>query len=118
MPGAVHFEVFADDVERAKRFYGAVFGWEFEPWGDPAAPCWLVTSRERESRVDAAVAQRHDEAQGLVPTLDVSNVDATVAAVTRAGGRLAVPPLAFPSEGRLAYCTDPEGNTFGLRQVV
>ena len=24
-----------DDVDRARRFYEAVFGWEFEPWGPP-----------------------------------------------------------------------------------
>ena len=28
MRKVVHFEIPADDLERAKEFYGAVFGWE------------------------------------------------------------------------------------------
>ena len=31
----VHFAIHADDVERARRFYEAVFGWRFEAWGPP-----------------------------------------------------------------------------------
>ena len=30
-----HFDVAADDVERARRFYERVFGWRFEAWGPP-----------------------------------------------------------------------------------
>ena len=29
------FAIHADDVQRARRFYEAVFGWRFEPWGPP-----------------------------------------------------------------------------------
>ena len=31
----VHFAIHADDVERARRFYEAVFGWRFSAWGPP-----------------------------------------------------------------------------------
>jgi hypothetical protein len=30
-----HVAINADDVQRARRFYEAVFGWRFEPWGPP-----------------------------------------------------------------------------------
>ena len=30
-----HFAINADDVEASRRFYGALFGWRFEPWGPP-----------------------------------------------------------------------------------
>ena len=29
------FAIHADDVQRCRRFYEAVFGWRFEPWGPP-----------------------------------------------------------------------------------
>jgi predicted enzyme related to lactoylglutathione lyase len=32
------------------------------------------------------------------------------------GGAVAVPKMAIPGVGWLAYCTDPEGNIFGLMQ--
>ena len=30
MPTIVHFEIPADDVERARKFYSALFGWKIE----------------------------------------------------------------------------------------
>jgi uncharacterized protein len=36
MPNNVaSFAIHATDVQRARRFYEAVFGWQFEPWGPP-----------------------------------------------------------------------------------
>jgi predicted enzyme related to lactoylglutathione lyase len=40
----------------------------------------------------------------------------TVAAATKAGGQVAVPKMAVPGVGWLAYCTDPEGHIFGMMQ--
>ena len=37
--------------------------------------------------------------------------------VESAGGKTAVPKMAIPGMGWLAYCTDPEGNTFGIMQA-
>ena len=35
MPRVVHFEIPADDLGRAQRFYGDVFGWQFQKWDGP-----------------------------------------------------------------------------------
>lgn len=32
----VHFELPADDVERAQKFYKDIFGWDFHKWDMPA----------------------------------------------------------------------------------
>lgn len=32
MPTLVHFELPADDIERAKKFYSNLFGWKIEKW--------------------------------------------------------------------------------------
>ena len=47
-------------------------------------------------------------------TVDVSSVDETVQTVTQHGGNVAVPKMAVPGVGWLAYCKDTEGNLFGL----
>ena len=40
----VHFEIHVDDMERAKKFYGEIFGWRFEDWTDFAhALCSAVS---------------------------------------------------------------------------
>ena len=41
MPRIIHFELPADNPERAVMFYGDVFGWQFNKWGGPM-DYWLV----------------------------------------------------------------------------
>ena len=43
MARPVHFEIHADDPERAVEFYSAVLGWTFTKWEGPA-DYWLVTT--------------------------------------------------------------------------
>lgn len=43
MPRVVHFEVHADDPERAANFYSGVFGWELAKWEGPQ-DYWLITT--------------------------------------------------------------------------
>ena len=35
MPRIVHFEIYADDVDRASKFYTDLFGWEINKWDGP-----------------------------------------------------------------------------------
>ena len=44
MPRPVHFEMNFQDIEKAKEFYGNVFGWTFTKYGDEAMPYWLTTT--------------------------------------------------------------------------
>ena len=37
--------------------------------------------------------------------------------IQTAGGRVALPKMAVPGVGWLAYFIDPEGNTFGIMQT-
>jgi len=49
-------------------------------------------------------------------TIDVASVDEAVANVAKHGGKNVVPKMPVPGIGYLAYCTDTEGNVFGLMQ--
>jgi predicted enzyme related to lactoylglutathione lyase len=51
-----------------------------------------------------------------VNTIGVESLDDTVAKVVASGGQIALPRMAVPGVGYLAYCQDTEGNTFGLMQ--
>ena len=35
MPRITHFEVYANDTARAKKFYNEIFGWKFDKWDGP-----------------------------------------------------------------------------------
>jgi hypothetical protein len=46
----------------------------------------------------------------------VASVDEAVATITKNGGKIALARMAVPGVGYLAYCTDTEGNAFGVLQ--
>jgi predicted enzyme related to lactoylglutathione lyase len=113
MPRVVHFEINADDVDRAIQFYSDVFGWKAEKWPGPME-YWLIMTGEGEPGIDGGIGERQDPPEATVNTIDVDSVDEYVAKVVAHGGSVVVPKTAIPGAGYLAYCKDTEGNTFGL----
>ncbi|HTC23071.1 MAG TPA: VOC family protein [Gemmatimonadales bacterium] len=115
MPRPIHFEIPADSPERAIGFYQQVFGWQFQKWEGPM-PYWLVKTGANGPGIDGGLLPRGYPGQGTVNTIDVGSCDEFVRKVEKAGGKVSVPKMAIPGVGWLAYCTDPEGNTFGIMQ--
>lgn len=122
MPRIVHFEIHAGDPERAIGFYAGVFGWVIEQWGTEDS--WLVrTGPADQPGIDGGLLRRRSEApsdgqpvNAFTCTIEVPDVDLFVAKVVAAGGSLAVPRVAVPGIGWLAYALDTEGNLFGMLQ--
>jgi predicted enzyme related to lactoylglutathione lyase len=79
-------------------------------------PYWLVQTGDGERGIDGGLLQRAFPGQGTVNTLDVASCDEAVRKIEGAGGTVAVPKMPIPGVGWLAYCTDTEGNTFGVMQ--
>lgn len=115
MARITHFEIPANDPEKLTAFYEKVFNWKFNKWGGPE-DYWLAKTGEGEPGIDGAVMRRRHPEQPLVNSLTVANVDDSVAQVLANGGSIAVPKMAVPGIGWLAYCKDPEGTIFGMMQ--
>jgi hypothetical protein len=115
MPRVIHFEIPADEPDRAARFYSHVFGWKFDQWPGPQ-DYWLITTGKGQPGIDGGMLRRPHPGAGTVNTVDVTSVDETVAQVQAAGGNVVLPKMAVPGVGYLAYCQDTEGNTFGAMQ--
>jgi predicted enzyme related to lactoylglutathione lyase len=115
MPRPIHFEIPADNPERAQAFYRSVFGWQFTKWDGPM-PYWLVQTGAEGPGIDGGVHQRAFPGQGPVNTIDVPSCDEFVRKIETAGGAVKVPKMAIPGMGWLAYCADSEGNLFGIMQ--
>ncbi|MFL5802628.1 MAG: VOC family protein [Roseiflexaceae bacterium] len=116
MPRVVHFELSADDPERATKFYSTVFGWQINKWDGPQ-DYWLITTGEAGTPgIDGAIMRRMEGGAPVVNTIDVPSVDQFVAKIIANGGALALPKMAIPGVGYVAYCIDTEGTTFGLMQ--
>ena len=125
MNRVVHFEIQADDPERAMRFYGEVFGWEFselmeEPlyWGVMTAP-----EGSTEPGINGGLLKRPAKTppqqhgtNAYVCTVQVENFDETAKKIEKAGGIVAMPKHAIPGMAWQGYFLDTEGNTFGVHQ--
>ena len=113
----VHFELPADDPDRAAKFYADAFGWKVEKWGGPT-DYWLVTTGEApEPGIDGGIGRRQDADDQITNTIDVPDLDAAVTAVEAAGGRITRAKGPVPGVGWLAYAVDTEGNPFGMMQA-
>jgi predicted enzyme related to lactoylglutathione lyase len=115
MPRVIHFELPADNPQRAVKFYTDVFGWKIEKWPGPQ-DYWLVTTGgDAEPGINGAIMKRSQGAV-TVNTIGVPSADEYIEKVTAAGGRVVAPKMAVPGVGYAAYLQDTEGNTFALMQ--
>jgi uncharacterized protein len=118
MPRPTHFEIPSDNPERAIAFYQAVFGWKVQKWDGGPMPYWLVTTgADPEPGINGGILPRQFPNQPCVNTISVANLDQTLAAVTTQGGQMALPKMAVPGVGWLAYCKDLDGHVFGIMQM-
>jgi uncharacterized protein len=120
MPATLrHFAINADDVQRAKRFYEKVFGWNFAPWGPPN----FYQVKNAGSGLQGALQERRELAPGrraitFETTFAVDDLRVTMAAVAANGGKIAMPPYHIEGVGDIAYLEDSEGNFCGLAEYV
>ncbi len=119
----IHFEVHAENTDRAIAFYSKVFGWQFSQWA--GQPYWLIKTGDAGTPgIDGGLLPRQGPGpaamapvSSFVCTIDVSDLDSMVAKVVAAGGLIALAKMPIPTMGWLAYCKDTEGNLFGMMQM-
>jgi len=117
MPRVVHFEVSAEDPDRAAKFYGEVFGWKFEKWGGPMEYWMVNTGGDQQPGINGGLSRRTAGTPATtVNTIDVSSVDDYTTKVGKHGGKVVAPKMAIPGVGFFALCQDTEGTTFGIME--
>jgi predicted enzyme related to lactoylglutathione lyase len=102
------------DPETAARFYGGLFGWEFEDVMPPEAPGTYLMARIRGGDV-AAVSPAPERAPTMVSWntyIQTDSADETASTVRDAGGAVVMEPFDVMDSGRMAVLADPEGATF------
>lgn len=114
------FAIHVDDIDRARAFYEAVFGWEFEPWGPPGF--YLIHTGTPDSPgIQGLMHQRHEPRtgnglNGLDCSFAVDDIDAVTAAVEANGGIVTMAKATVPTVGVLTRFLDPEGNAVAAMQ--
>ncbi|MEU8775424.1 VOC family protein [Streptomyces sp. NPDC048606] len=107
-----YVELTVTDLERAKRFYADAFGWEFNDYG-PGYAGIRGARDEGAGEVGGLCAGPEARAGGPLVLLYSSDLDASVEAVRKAGGRVVNGPYGFPG-GRRFHFADPSGNELGV----
>jgi predicted enzyme related to lactoylglutathione lyase len=113
-------ELFTDDVQRAKGFYGEMFGWVFKdmPMGpnEPPYPIAQVGGKGI-----GGIAHKPPGAPGpsfWLSYVSVPDVDAALAKAQAGGGAAAFGPFDVPEVGRIAALSDFAGAVIGLIHSV
>jgi predicted enzyme related to lactoylglutathione lyase len=123
MNRVVHFEIHADDLDRAERFYTQVFGWTVQRWEGGSSDYRLLTTGADTPGIDGAIMQRQgpppqpgQPMNGYACSIEVEDLDAVEKAVADAGGQQVLGKLPIKGVGYVAYFADTEGNVFGAYQ--
>jgi uncharacterized protein len=125
----VHFEIFVNDLERAKKFYSEVLGWAFAyikemnytlvyPNGEVTqGPAKLGINGGMALRQSLSPQNKKGPSNAFVCTVAVDDIDAVLAKVEPNGGSIDMPVDTVPGVGWLAYIRDTEFNMIGLLQT-
>jgi uncharacterized protein len=121
MGRVVHFEIHAEDPERAIGFYSGLFGWDFAKWDGPM-DYWLIkTGPDGQPGINGGMVRRQGIIDGqaviaYVCTIDVTGLDGFIRSIPTKGGQIVLPKMPIPGIGWLAYAKDTEGNIFGMME--
>jgi uncharacterized protein len=120
----IHFEVQADNIDRAKDFYEKTFGWNVQQimskerggmdyWG-------VITGVENTPGINGGMYERPKDKKIYTfdCTIEVENLDEVVNEIVKNGGIVTQSKSEIPGVGLFAMAEDTEGNSFGLMQPI
>jgi len=124
MDKVVHFEIPAKDLERAKKFYSSVFGWQLEQMGPEMGNYVMARTAEvgedrmprERGAINGGIMLKMRPVKATALTINVENIDEAVRKVKANGGKLSRKKMKVGEMGMLAYVKDSEGNVTGLWQ--
>jgi uncharacterized protein len=121
MSAVVHFEIPADDQERARGFYGAAFDWRLDVMPDQQYTNVMTTPVDEATRsprepgaINGGMFERSGDLAHPIITVDVDDIDATLERIVGLGGSVVQGRTAIPGMGYFGYFRDTEGNVLGL----
>ena len=117
MSRVIHFDLAADDPQRAMDFYEAAFGWKFDKWEGPMEYWMIKTGEESKPGIDGGMSKIEDTPGFETSvTIDIKSIDNVIKQIQESGGEIIQPKMPIPGVGWFAKFKDTEGNKLGLMQ--
>jgi predicted enzyme related to lactoylglutathione lyase len=119
----VHFEIPAEDQDRAKEFYTSAFGWNITTMPEIGYTSLGTIPTDEQGMptepgaINGGMFRREGELTGPIITVDVDDIDAALEKIGSLGGSTVRARGAVPQMGYFAYFRDSEGNLMGLWQT-
>ncbi len=117
MPRIIHFDIPADDPVRAQKFYGEIFGWNFDKWNGPMEYWMVKTGDEKNPGINGGLSKRMGGQDAITNTIDVPSIDEYAKKIQSKGGQVIAPKTPIQGIGYFASCKDTEGNVFGIIEM-
>jgi predicted enzyme related to lactoylglutathione lyase len=108
----IHFEIPADDLDRAGSFYNKLFGWDIEEVS--GRPNYLLITSHGQERVSSSIIKRFSPGQSTIIYFDVPSVEECSKRIRELGGQIVVPKKPVTGAGYFAIYRDTENNNFGI----
>ncbi len=128
MRKVVHFEIPADDIDRAKDFYGSIFGWQLQTMDMGEGQQYTIATTTpideasqiptEPGAINGGMFIRSEETPTPVITIDVEDIEQALKEIDAAGGSTITPRTAIPGMGAFGYFKDSEGNLMGLWETT
>jgi len=103
-------ELITNDVPAARKFYGALLGWQFKDMEGSPVKYGIISTGEQDI---GGMMATPAEAKGMPPAwgtyVTVKNVDEVAGKVAGLGGKVLIQPQDIPKVGRFALIQDPQG---------
>jgi predicted enzyme related to lactoylglutathione lyase len=113
----VWFDVPADDLGRAKKFYSSLFGWKFAKLSAAVADYWHIDTGGKDATPDGGLLPRMHPGHSITVYVAIRSVEKAVDKVRKLGGTVCKPKTAVPHMGYFAICEDTEHNAFALWEM-
>ena len=114
------FEIPVTDFDRAKSFYGTIFGTEISEMPHPEFKFGILPG-DMENGVSGAIVKGPGYTPSATGALIYLNggddLSVALSKVEQAGGKILLPKTAIGENGFMAHFTDSEGNTLGLHSM-
>jgi hypothetical protein len=118
----VHFEIPAENVQRAREFYKKAFGWKMDSVPNMEYTMLRTTDSDDKGMpkepgaINGGMMIKKAPIKSPVITIDVEDMEKALAEIKDLGGKVVVGKQPVGDMGFSAYFKDTEGNIVGLWQ--